>query len=84
MERAEDGLYMLYTGGTTGMPKGVMYDVGAFTAALMLGYPIHGVPVPETADQVLPYAQQIHELGKYAGKEMELGEEGSETTHGGV
>ena len=44
---------MLYTGGTTGMPKGVMYDVGAFTAALMLGHPIHGVPVPETAEALI-------------------------------
>ena len=24
---------MLYTGGTTGMPKGVMYAIGPFTAA---------------------------------------------------
>ena len=23
--RSEDNIYMLYTGGTTGMPKGVMY-----------------------------------------------------------
>jgi fatty-acyl-CoA synthase len=61
--RAEDGLYMLYTGGTTGMPKGVMYDVGAFTAALMLGHPIHGVPIPETAESVLPNVLRIHELG---------------------
>jgi fatty-acyl-CoA synthase len=26
-----DDIYMLYTGGTTGMPKGVMYPQGAFT-----------------------------------------------------
>ena len=26
-----DDLYMLYTGGTTGMPKGVMYEMGPFT-----------------------------------------------------
>jgi acyl-CoA synthetase (AMP-forming)/AMP-acid ligase II len=25
--------YMIYTGGTTGMPKGVMYDMGAFSEA---------------------------------------------------
>ena len=61
--RAEDGLYMLYTGGTTGMPKGVMYDVGAFTAALMLGHPVHGAPIPERADDVLPNIRKIHELG---------------------
>ena len=29
--RAGDDLYMLYTGGTTGMPKGVMYEMGPFT-----------------------------------------------------
>jgi fatty-acyl-CoA synthase len=62
-ERAEDGLYMLYTGGTTGMPKGVMYDVSAFTAALMLGHPFRGMPLPETAEDVLPNVRKIHEMG---------------------
>ena len=28
-----DDVYMLYTGGTTGMPKGVMYGMGEFTRA---------------------------------------------------
>jgi fatty-acyl-CoA synthase len=63
VERAEDGLYMLYTGGTTGMPKGVMYDVSAFTAALMLGHAVHGVPVPETAESVVPNVLKLHEMG---------------------
>ena len=31
IERSEDDIYMLYTGGTTGMPKGVMYDIGGIT-----------------------------------------------------
>jgi fatty-acyl-CoA synthase len=29
IRRSEGGIYMIYTGGTTGMPKGVMYDMGA-------------------------------------------------------
>lgn len=34
MEASEDDIYMLYTGGTTGMPKGVMYRQGDFTRSL--------------------------------------------------
>jgi fatty-acyl-CoA synthase len=32
IERSPDDVYMLYTGGTTGMPKGVMYAMGPFTS----------------------------------------------------
>ena len=32
---SEDDIYMLYTGGTTGMPKGVMYRQGDFTQGLL-------------------------------------------------
>jgi fatty-acyl-CoA synthase len=31
IERSPDDIYMLYTGGTTGMPKGVMYAIGDFS-----------------------------------------------------
>ena len=38
--RSKDDIYMLYTGGTTGMPKGVMYDMGSITTAFLgFGYP---------------------------------------------
>ncbi len=33
--QADNDIYMLYTGGTTGMPKGVMYELGAFSAGIV-------------------------------------------------
>lgn len=34
IQRDDNDVYMLYTGGTTGMPKGVMYPAGGFAHAL--------------------------------------------------
>ncbi|MEX1255669.1 MAG: acyl-CoA synthetase [Dehalococcoidia bacterium] len=54
--RSADDLYILYTGGTTGMPKGVMWKhQDLFFAALMGGNPT-GAP-PETPEQVAENAQ---------------------------
>jgi fatty-acyl-CoA synthase len=51
--RREDDVYMLYTGGTTGMPKGVMYAVGGLCAALVgSGFPLMGMEIPERAEQI--------------------------------
>jgi 3-oxocholest-4-en-26-oate---CoA ligase len=53
IERPEDDLYMLYTGGTTGMPKGVMYDMGGLTRSFVkLGFPILGLAPPTDAGDV--------------------------------
>jgi 3-oxocholest-4-en-26-oate---CoA ligase len=53
IERAEDDLYMLYTGGTTGMPKGVMYDMGGLTRSFVkLGFPILGLEPPSDPGEV--------------------------------
>lgn len=53
--RAEDDIYMLYTGGTTGMPKGVMYPMGGQTGGLVqIGVPLLGVVPPTDAAQVAP------------------------------
>jgi fatty-acyl-CoA synthase len=38
-----DDLYMLYTGGTTGMPKGVMFHQGEFIDRLFVGAVVLGV-----------------------------------------
>ena len=53
IERNEDDLYMLYTGGTTGMPKGVMYDMGGMTRGfVMLGLPMLGLAAPNDASEI--------------------------------
>ena len=46
--RSEDNIYMLYTGGTTGMPKGVMYKHGAFMSSLLKTAFAMGFDVPES------------------------------------
>ncbi len=49
-----DEIYMLYTGGTTGMPKGVMYDFTDFTSFFIQGYHMMiGLEPPADADAVL-------------------------------
>ena len=53
--RSEDDHYMLYTGGTTGMPKGVMYEMGGFCGGLLLGYPVVAqMPPPASASAIAP------------------------------
>lgn len=50
--RSPDDVYMLYTGGTTGMPKGVMYDMGGITESFIkIGFPILGLGLP-SVDEV--------------------------------
>ncbi len=51
--RSEDDIYMLYTGGTTGMPKGVMYATGGLTAGFVQsGYPMVGLAAPSDASEI--------------------------------
>ena len=45
--RTEDNIYMLYTGGTTGMPKGVMYKHGSFVPSMLKTAFAMGFEVPE-------------------------------------
>ena len=46
-DRSAEDVYMLYTGGTTGMPKGVMYKQGEFIRGLMAGLGSLGIEVPK-------------------------------------
>ena len=66
--RSEDDLLFIYTGGTTGMPKGVMWRAGDLWGALGSGRnaPANGGRAPETPEQHVanvvrtgPLARQI-------------------------
>lgn len=64
IERSDDDLYMLYTGGTTGMPKGVVYDHRTFASNLFTkGYEIRQMPMPESAEGYAPLVKAVHEAG---------------------
>ena len=62
--RSDDDIYMLYTGGTTGMPKGVMYDMASHVGLfLRSGFPFLGQRVPQTGADVAPLVESITEAG---------------------
>ncbi len=62
--RDESDIYMLYTGGTTGMPKGVMYDMGGLTRAFAsLGFPLLGLTPPTEAADLAPMVRDVVEAG---------------------
>ena len=60
IEGQPDDVYMLYTGGTTGMPKGVMYAHGVFPLALSaFGAAIHGLVPATNVDELLALGDQL-------------------------
>ena len=62
--REESDIYMLYTGGTTGMPKGVMYDMGGLTRAFAtFGFPMLGLAPPTDAAEIAALVPPIVEAG---------------------
>ncbi|MFP5579531.1 MAG: AMP-binding protein [Acidimicrobiia bacterium] len=61
--RSSKDLYMLYTGGTTGMPKGVMYDNGEFCAGIYLNASLTlGVDMPTGLDDIGRFVRQAREV----------------------
>ncbi len=63
--RGEDDIYMLYTGGTTGMPKGVMYPMGGLTGGhVESGFPLFGLAPPSDAAEIAALVRGIHDAGE--------------------
>ena len=67
--RPADDIYMLYTGGTTGMPKGVMYENGAFCAAMAAaGLAIRGLEPPESLEDLVAKGPGVARRWRGAGE----------------
>ena len=65
ISRSGDDLLFLYTGGTTGLPKGVMWrHVDLFGALAASGYQALGISLPSTLDEVGRIARQLNAEGK--------------------
>jgi fatty-acyl-CoA synthase len=65
IERSEDDIYMLYTGGTTGMPKGVMYAMGDMVRGFVsLGFPALGMMPPTDAADIAGMVRGAYDEGR--------------------
>jgi fatty-acyl-CoA synthase len=63
--RAPDDIYMLYTGGTTGMPKGVMYPIGDHTQFFVnLAFPVLGLMPTDDASAIAHIVREAHDEGR--------------------
>ena len=62
-ERSGDDIFLLYTGGTTGLPKGVMWTHNIWREASMEAVRKMGGPVPETMEE---HVRGALEAGRFA------------------
>jgi acyl-CoA synthetase (AMP-forming)/AMP-acid ligase II len=65
IQRLESDTFMLYTGGTTGMPKGVMYEIGEMTSGLanLIAHYL-GMDLASSSQEVLERAIKLHADGR--------------------
>ena len=64
-ERSGEDIHLLYTGGTTGLPKGVMYEIGGLTAELIaIGAPVLGAPAPASTAELVELAVRSRREGR--------------------
>ena len=62
--RSGTDVYMLYTGGTTGMPKGVMYYNGEFCKGLATGgLALHGITALNDVSELPALVKRLHAAG---------------------
>ena len=64
IERSPDDLWILYTGGTTGKPKGVMWPHGSLIGTMAGPYRALRLPLPETVDLVKANVAAIYDSNR--------------------
>jgi fatty-acyl-CoA synthase len=64
IERSPHDVWMLFTGGTTGNPKGVMWPHGNMIQTMKASYSGVKLAVPQTIDELLDSVRQIHATGR--------------------
>jgi len=64
IERSPDDLWMLFTGGTTGNPKGVMWPHGNMIQTMKASYAGVKLEVPQNVPELLESVRQIHATGR--------------------
>ena len=63
VERSAEDLYMFYTGGTTGMPKGVMYHIGTLQNAFLKAFERLEMQKPQSTEELVAKVLFINEKG---------------------
>ena len=63
IERSGDDMYMLYTGGTTGMPKGVMYGHNQFITTILGGLKALGLDAPSNEEDFVSVVKSMDNYG---------------------
>lgn len=57
--RSEDDIFMFFTGGTTGMPKGVMYRMGDYCRGRLRTFENRGYARPQSARELAGFVRRL-------------------------